>query len=103
MLPRPDRNKIHKRLAYKGREVLTATVFGYDNKDSMDNPGGGGKYESFFIQDSKVYYFQKIEQRTKDIHNLENKLKRVREAIRARNIGNDDSSISFEEGTNSNK
>lgn len=74
------------------RELLTAEVFGYDG--TFECPGGGGGNDAFFLQDTKEYIHHKIEQRTKDIHNLENKLERVREAIRVRNIG----SISFEKG-----
>lgn len=99
MLPRPNRNKIQKIIGLKGgRELLTAEVFGYQDKNSMDNPGGGGGYNAFFTRDSQWLLQQEREREMRDIRNIENKLARIREAIRVRNIGS-----KSQERTNSNK
>jgi hypothetical protein len=105
MLPRPNRNKIHKRISVNGgRELLQAQVFGYQNKDSLDNPGGGGGYEALFIQDTLAKIQENRRKEYNHILNMERRLQAIHEKL---GIQEAEVVLSKQEksheGTNSNK
>lgn len=65
-------------MEHKGMELLQGKSYGRRDIDSLDNSGGGGEFDAFFIRDSEKKQRERARKELKRLLTIEDRLKHLK-------------------------